>query len=131
MVELKRIKLTEDYVFISELFKSNGLDTPRIELLPTNGVAIYKDEVLLGSMFIYSTDSKLAWIAYPLFEYNYRLKDRKELIDKLYDYTLFVVEYLGFATVITTSSHRSVLKSLNERGFITGDEGVTQMIKNL
>lgn len=100
-------------------------------LLPENVFVLYADEVPCYCIWVYFTDSKLCWIAFPASNKNVNFKKRTGGMEFLLDEVLKYCKRKKIKMVITTSGTESIMNSLLNSGFSVGDQGVNHYIKTI
>lgn len=97
---------------------------PRIhkDVLPENCFVAYKEEIPVCSCWIYFTDSKLMWLAFPASNKNVNYKKRIGSMEILLNHIKEYAKRKGIITLFTTSGTDSIINSLTNVGFEIGDE---------
>ena len=105
---------------------------PRRDFLPHNGeggLMVWDGDIPVCAGFIYSTNSKVAWIDWIISNKEY--KDRKEalnlLINQLTDVAKATDNKYGYALI----KHPSLIKVYEGVGYVQGDSYTSEMIKQL
>lgn len=101
------------------------------EILPENVFVCYIDEVPCYSVWIYFTDSKLAWLAFPASNKNVNYKKKQGGLKFLFNYVCDYLKKKNMITAFTTSGTESVIKALGETGFEIGDSNISHFIRKL
>lgn len=103
---------------------------PRIhkDVLPENCFVCYKDNLPIYSFWVYYTDSKLMWIAFPASNKNVNYKQRIGGMEFLLEHIKNYAKKKGIMTLFTTSSTTSVVDSLTNTGFEVGDKNVNHFL---
>ena len=100
------------------------------EVLPENCFVCYIEEAPCYCIWVYFTDSKLAWIAFPASNKNVSFKTKNGGLDFLINYVCDYLKRKKMMTAFTTSANESVILALEKVGFDKGDECV-HFIKKL
>lgn len=100
-------------------------------LLPENVFVFYTDEVPCYCLWLYFTDSKLCWIAFPASNKNVNFNKRNCGMEFLLNEVLKYCKKKKIAMVITTSNTEKIMESLLITGFVEGDKGVNHYVKIL
>jgi hypothetical protein len=100
-------------------------------ILPENVFVCYVDEKPIYCIWLYFTDSKLCWIAFPASNKNIDYAYKKGGMDYLLETVLKYCKKKKILTVITTSNTKSIEDSLINSGFALGDEGVNHYLKTI
>lgn len=100
---------------------------PRIhkDVLPENCFVCYKDNLPIYSFWVYYTDSKLMWIAFPASNKNVNYKQRIGGMEFLLEHIKNYAKKKGIMTLFTTSGTESIIESLTKSGFEVGDQSVS------
>lgn len=104
---------------------------PRINrlILPENTFVVYRDDTPIYTTCIYWTDSKLAWLAWPISNKNASHKLREGGLVVLTNHIINYAKKKGLKMIITTSNTDSIVRSLESTGFELGDRNVDHHIK--
>lgn len=100
-------------------------------VLPENVFVFYSDDVPCYCIWLYFTDSKLCWIAFPASNKNVNFKKREKGLEFLMNHVLSYCKKKKIKMVLTTSNTSPVIESLKNSGFETGDQGVNHYYKIL
>jgi hypothetical protein len=100
-------------------------------LLPQNVFICYSDGVPIYCIWLYFTDSKLAWLAYPASNKNVNYKKKIGGIDFLIESVLKYCKRKNILSVITTSNTQEIINPLLKSGFITLDTEVSHYLKKI
>jgi hypothetical protein len=95
--------------------------------LPSTGVAIEEDGLVLCIVFCYETNSNIVWLAWPTSNPEAPKEMTDKALDKVIEYFKDSAGYMG-KTLFTTSGHKGLIKRLEKHGFKTGDMNVSQYI---
>lgn len=101
------------------------------DILPENVFVCYIDEVPCYSVWVYFTDSKLAWLAFPASNKNVKYKKKQGGLKFLFNYVCDYLKKKNMITAFTTSGTESVIKALEETGFEIGDSNISHFIRKL
>lgn len=110
-----------------------GHDFPIINgaILPENVFTCYADEVPIYCIWLYFTDSKLCWVAFPASNKNVNYKKKIGGMEFLLNAVLKYCKRKKIETVITTSSTEAIIEPLLKAGFSIGDTGVNHYVKKV
>lgn len=100
-------------------------------VLPENCFVAYVDDIPCYCVWIYFTDSKLVWLAFPASNRNVSYKKKQGGLDYLINYVCDYLKRKKIASVITTSNTENVVKVLERTGFDLGDTNTNHYIKKL
>lgn len=100
-------------------------------LLPENVFVFYTDEVPCYCIWVYFTDSKLCWIAFPASNKNVNYKKRTGGMEFLLNEVLKYCKRKKILMVITTSNTETIVEPLLKSGFNEGDKGVNHYYQKL
>jgi len=92
------------------------------EVLPENCFVCYIDETPCYSIWVYFTDSKLAWLAFPASNKNVGFKTKNGGLDFLINYVCDYLKRKKMITAFTTSATEKVVLALEKAGFDKGDQ---------
>jgi hypothetical protein len=124
----------EDYEKLSGWWQDNRFPVPPKEMLPENGaggfmISIGYRDVCAG--FIYTTNSKCAWIEWIVADFNYRDEDRDQAILYLIESLKALAKELGFRYIFTSLKSTSLIDKYEACGFVRGDSNSQEMILTL
>jgi len=100
-------------------------------VLPNNVFVCYVGEIPIYCIWLYFTDSKLCWVAFPASNKNVNYKKRLGGMEFLLDSVSRYCKRKKIVSIITTSSTESVIKPLLNSGFELGDSNVNHYIKKI
>jgi hypothetical protein len=111
----------------------SGHSFPEInkDILPENVFVCYDDEVPIYCIWVYFTDSKLCWLAFPASNKNVNYKKKRGGLEFLLESVIKYCKRKKILTVITTSGTESIIEPLLKSGFTVGDEGVNHYLKKI
>jgi hypothetical protein len=111
----------------------SGHSFPEInkDILPENVFVCYDDEVPIYCIWVYFTDSKLCWLAFPASNKNVNFKKKRGGLEFLLESVIKYCKRKKILTVITTSGTESIIEPLLKSGFTVGDEGVNHYLKKI
>ena len=101
------------------------------EILPENVFVLYSDEVPCYCVWIYYTDSKLAWLAFPASNKNVNYNKKKGGLPYLFNHVCDYLKKKKILTAFTTSSTSAVIEALKNSNFEVGDTNVSHFIRKL
>ena len=120
----------QDYQHVNNLWLDYTEQDFSEDMIPTTGIVVEKENKVLGSIFVYTTNSNVAWLSFPLFQKGYDKSDRDELINGLIERATELSERLGYKILFTTSAQRYVLnRFVNTFDWKVGDENTTHLMK--
>lgn len=105
---------------------------PRVNelVLPENVFVCYnEDDEAVYSCWFYFTDSKLAWIAFPMSNKEVAYNKRDKGLDFLFKHIIKYAKNKKMHSIITTSSTKEVIHSMSRVGFVEADLNVNQYLK--
>ena len=116
-------------------WKDWGWEAPTKDFLPDNGeggVIIFDGEVPICAGFIYTTNSKVAWVDWIISSTTYNEKPtRKEAIRLLISSLTNVCKEAGFKYCYALINNQPLIKVYEELGYVKGDNYTLEMIKIL
>ena len=107
---------------------------PHKDVLPENGtggVMVEKDGVSVAACFIYTTNSKTAWIEWVVSNPDYKDKDRGELIENLLKAAEEVCRNMGNTFILSVGRNTSLVNKHKKLGWIIEEKPVYEMLKFL
>lgn len=104
---------------------------PPFDFLPKTGVIVSKDGVDVCAGFIYFTNSKVAWLEFIVSNFNYREKDRGEIINFTINILSELAKDNGFNYLYASLKNKSLIERYKENGFEQGDSNCQEMIRNI
>ena len=131
-LNLRRLKKS-DYSTLCKWWNDWGMESMPQELLPENGtggimVLNKKEPVCAG--FVYTTNSKIAWISWIVSSKTYNKKNRKEAINLLLTSLVNMCESTGIKLIYgINNSNRFLTKKFIDIGFIKTKDKMTELIK--
>lgn len=128
---VKKHSKEEFYETFCKWLDSQNFPQINKEILPENCFVAYVDEIPCYCIWVYFTDSKLAWIAFPASNKNVSYKKKQGGLDYLINYVCDYLKRKKILTVITTSGTENVIKVLEKSGFEIGDSQINHYIKKL
>lgn len=102
---------------------------PPFDSLSDCGVIASKDGVDICAGFIYFTNSKMAWIEYIVSNFEYKEKDRKEIIEYTISILSSIANDKGFKYIYTSLNNNSLIDRYSNCGFQKGSSDCQEMIK--
>jgi N-acetylglutamate synthase-like GNAT family acetyltransferase len=124
----------QDYDSLVEWAKWFKFPYPPKEMLPNNGtggIMVTKDGIDVCAGFIYTTNSKIAWLEWIVSNPEYRNKDRQEAIKILIDGLCNIAQSLGFKAVFTSVKNQSLINHFKDIGFSLDSHKSSEMVKRL
>jgi hypothetical protein len=131
----------------SRLLKENDYETllewwdfwkwenpPTKEILPQNGVGgimVTNNGVDICAGFLYTTNSKVAWLEFVVSSPTYKEKDRKEAKRILVNDICYIAKNLGFTSIFTCVQDKFLIKVLQDCGFSSDKPKSVEMAKRL
>lgn len=116
-------------------WKDWGWTPPEKDFLPgdgTAGIMVLDEEVPVCAGFMYTTNSKVAWIDWIVSNKEYRKKPhRKEALLLLVDTLTNISKNTEHKYAYALIKHNSLIDTYKELGYIKGDEYTGEMIKVL
>ena len=126
--EVKKHSKEEFYEIFSKWLDLHHFPRINKEVLPENCFVCYKNDLPIYSFWVYYTDSKLMWIAFPASNKNVNYKKRLGGMEFLLEHIKEYAKRKGIITLFTTSSTESIIESLTKSGFEIGDTNVNHMV---
>lgn len=127
-----RLLKSEDYNTLSAWWKDWRWTPPPADMLPDTGLMVYKDDVEICAGFVYTTNSKTAWVEFIISNFHYREDDRHEALEYLIDVLTEVAKELSDCKYVYTSlKSKSLIDRYSNCGFQLGDSNCQEMVKIL
>jgi len=125
-----------DYdTILSEWWRNWGWDPIEREFLPEDGkggLMVLDDEEPVCAGFVYTTNSKVAWVDWIVSSDTYRKKpERGEAIKLLVETLTNICKNTGHKYSYALIKHPGLSNVYEELGYIKGDKYVGEMIKAL
>jgi len=121
---VKKNSKEEFYEIFCKWLETQNFPLINKEVLPTNCFVCYADEVPCYCIWMYFTDSKLAWLAFPASNKNVNYNKKKGGLEFLINYVCDYLKRKRIVTAFTTSGTESVISALENTGFEVGDSCV-------
>ena len=130
-MQVVRKETVDFYDTMVRWWEGHGFPIVDISILPKETFVYYINHIPIYSCCFYHTDSSLAWLAWqisnPSIPYHMKSGGMEILFETMEEYA----KQNGYKLMFTTSSTPSVVTSLKEQGYVTGDKGVDQYLKKL
>lgn len=107
---------------------------PTKEILPQNGVGgimVTNKGIDICAGFLYTTNSKIAWMEFIVANPEYKEKDRKEAKRILVNDICHIAKELGFTSIFTCVQDQFLIKVLQDCGFSSDKPKSVEMAKRL
>ena len=112
-----------------------GWEAPTKDFLPDDakgGIIVLDEEEPICAGFIYTTNSKVAWVDWIISNKEYRKKpQRAEAISLLVDTLTNICRNTGHKYVYALIKHQSLIETYKQIGYTEGDGYTHEMIKVL
>jgi hypothetical protein len=112
-----------------------GWTPPKKDFLPDDGkggIMVYDGEEPICAGFIYTTNSKVAWVDWIISSKEYRKKpERSEAIKLLVSTLTNICRNTGHKYTYALIKHPSLVETYKEIGYIKGDGYIGELIKVL
>ena len=128
---VKRYDKSDFYETFSKWLLNHKFPLINDLVLPENVFVCSVDEVPCYCIWIYFTDSKLAWIAFPASNPNVSYKKRVNGLSYLINYVCDYAKKKKILSIITTSGTESVIESLIKNQFEIGDRNINHYTRKL
>lgn len=122
---------TEVYEGLCEWWEKHKFPVLDIDFLPETFFTVEVGEEVLYGMFVYRTDSKLAWIAFPISNPDLTKEEKKGGLEFLINGITEILKESGFKYIFTTSPLPVVQEALLNTGFNLGDEKANHYLKKI
>lgn len=133
---LRLRKLTEeDYPTLVSWWKGWNWSPIPQDFLPENGtggaVVLSEEGVPICAGFVYSTNSKVAWVDWIISNHEYKGDDRDEAIDFLLSTLTEYCKAMDAKYIYALLKHNGLIGRYEKLGFIKADSYNTEMIKTI
>ena len=111
-----------------------GWKAPAKEFLPENGtggIMIEKEGIPIVAGFIYTSNSKLAWLEFVISNPKYKENDRDAAITTLIEASEATCKDLGFMFMFSIGRSKALMKKHKELGWSIDYKSSYEMIKFL
>ena len=115
-------------------WKDWGWEPPQRDFLPDDGkggIMVMKGDEYICAGFMYTTNSKVAWVDWIVSNKQYRDDDRKEAISLLVSTLTNICKNTGHKYSYALIKHQSLIETYEKLGYIKGDGYTGEMIKTL
>lgn len=131
-----RILNEDDYdTILTKWWSDWGWTAPPKEFLPrggTGGYIVYDQEEPVCAGFLYTTNSRVAWVDWIISSKTYRKKpNRSEALSSLVSMLTRMAADLGYSFCYALIKHPSLIKTYEEIGYTQGETYNTEMIIKL
>lgn len=135
-MELKVRRLTDnDWDTLLSWWKQWEFEfIPSKEFLPDNGTGgliVEKENIPIASVFMYTTNSGVCALGWPLSDKNYKQEDRKQAMILLNTACENVWKAHGGKFLFFWGNNKKYNNSLEEIGFVEGDTNYSHLIKQI
>lgn len=114
-------------------WKDWGWTPPARDFLPDDGkggIIIYDEEQPVCAGFLYTTNSKVAWVEFVISNKEYiKSEERKEALTLLVDTLTSIAKNTGHKFSYALIKNKSLTSIYESLGYIKGDEYVGEMLK--
>lgn len=116
-------------------WKDWGWEAPQRDFLPDNGkggIIVFDGEEPVCAGFLYTTNSKVAWVDWIISNKNYRKKpERTEAIKLLVETLTNICRNTGHKYTYALIKHPRLIDTYKELGYVKGDGYIGELIKAL
>lgn len=131
---IRPLNETDYDTILTGWWKDWGWEPPQRDFLPDDGkggIMVMKGDEYICAGFIYTTNSKVAWVDWIVSNKQYRDDDRKEAISLLVDTLTNICKNTGHKYSYALIKHQSLIGTYEKLGYIKGDNYTSEMIKAL
>jgi len=107
-----------------------GIDFP-VRLLSDTGLVVVNGIYPVAAAFLYKTNSKVAWLGWPITEPESTPEARSEALNMIFEKLHVMAKLEDYELIWTTSGIPALQERLEELGYKVGDEGINQYFKEL
>lgn len=131
MIELVTYDSNFHAIFVQRWWESRqGVDFP-LRMLPDIGRVALSNRQPIAMAFLYTTNSKVGWIGWPVSDPEASKELRSETLDIVLESLHEVAKAKGIELIWTTSGIPALQKRFEELGYVVGDTGINQYFKEL
>ena len=134
-LNVRQLKSSDYDDILVKWWEDWGWTAPSKDFLPNNaesGLMIMDDDIPVCAGFLYTTNSKAAWVDWIISNKEYRKKPNRSLaIEFLIDALTNVCEKNGYKYVYALIKHKSLIEKYESLGYKKGDSYTHEMIKIL
>lgn len=132
---IRPLNETDYDTILEEWWRDWGWEPPKKDFLPDDGkggiIVLDGDEPVCAG-FMYTTNSKVAWVDWIISSKEYRKKpERGEAIKLLVNTLTNICKNTGHKYSYALIKHQSLIDTYKELGYIKGDGYIGEMIKVL
>lgn len=102
-----------------------------LDLLSETGVLAYVEDVAIAAAFLYLTNSKVAWIGWPVSDPESSKELRDVALNEIFENLHQTARDYDYTLIWTVSGIPALQKRYEELGYLLGDENVNQYFKPL
>mgnify|MGYP003632375091 CR=1 FL=1 len=107
---------------------------PTKDLLPENGTGGYivekGDEAVMAG-FLYTTNSKVAWVEWIVSNKDYRGNDRKEALELLISGIEHVAKESGYSIILSIARSKGLIHTFKELNYTVDDSPSFEVAKKI
>jgi len=100
-------------------------------LLSDTGMVAYHESRPVAAAFLYLTNSKVAWIGWPISDPESDAEVRSEALNAVFENLQSEARRNGHELIFTISGIPALQKRLEGLGYVVADEGINQYFKEL
>ncbi len=131
MFEARQFKKDKFYETFCQWLKEHNFPIIDRSVLPENVFVCYKEGIPVYCFWLYLTDSKLAWLAWPASDKYIDYKHKEGGLEFLVNHISRFCQENKITTMFTTSNTDSIINPLLNNGFIGRDLSVNHYIKQI
>lgn len=121
----------EDLTTIHAWWEKHDVPLIGLDCLPSTGLILEDQGVPQGCVFVYRSDSRLAWMEWLTVDPDLGVKQRIRVIHRLIEAVIAWAHKMEYAYMITSVKHGGLIKTLLKHGFIETDTGMKNLIVHL
>lgn len=119
----------EHYPVVCDWWTRHKFGVIPAALLPTRGLVVQLDDVLVCAGFLYSTDSGMGWIEFVVASPDVKKRVVSMCLDQLLCDLVELSKEIGQRCLFTSSNLKGLIKRFERVGFQIGDTETTQLIR--
>jgi hypothetical protein len=131
-MEVRSYKTKLDYPYLVQWWKAYKDWIPIEEdFLPETGIMILEQGIPICAGFIYTSNSKLAWLEWIVADPTSDFQVRDDCLGVLLDELIKLAGELGAKAIFSAVKHERMIKRYGKVGFLKTDSGMSHFIRRI
>ena len=114
---VRPVRLDQDYALLSEWWVGHGKEPYQPMFLPPHGVIVSRHGKAMAALFLFQTDTALAWLETAVVDPEAPVKERSHALMVAVDALTLVAGAKGYARVIAWPEYEGINRQLEARGW--------------